>query len=325
MSGLPPALQTAIDRALDGVGRAELIAAASRLSERYRAGPSHATGDTEILAYLITRLPATYAASHAALAALAERRPDFRPRSLLDLGSGPGTAAWAACAVFPSLDRFTLVEREGRFRDWGKILASTDGRLRNAAWISLDLERQGGQFDTHDLVIASFSLAEIGSAALAGVIDRAWDVTADTLLLVEPGTKAGATRIQAARTQILRRDGHAVAPCPQNDACPLADHASDWCHAATRLPRSEAHRMVKGADRGFEDEKFSYIALSRKPADTSGARVLFPVRVGKVEAQVRLCKVDGSADWHNIPSRDKLRYKRARKWAWGEWVPTDSL
>jgi len=310
---------------LDGVRRAELKTAAARLSERYRAGPSHATGDAEILAYLVTRLPATYAASRAALTALAERRPDFRPRSLLDLGAGPGTAAWAACDVFPSLETLTLVEREGRFRDWGKILASTDPKMFNADWVSMDLERQGGPFGTHDLVIASFSLAEITSAALPGLIDHAWDATADTLLLVEPGTKAGAARIQAARTQILLRDGHAVAPCPQNNACPLADHASDWCHTAIRLPRSEAHRMVKVADRGFEDEKFSYIALSRKPADTSGARVLFPVRVGKVEAQARLCKPDGSANWHNIPSRDKLRYKRARKWAWGDWVPADVL
>lgn len=322
---MPPALQTEITQALDGVGRAELIAAATRLSERYRAGRSHATGDAEILAYLVTRLPATYAASHAALAAMSERRPDFQPRSLLDLGSGPGTASWAACEIFPSLDRVTLIEREDRFRDWGKILARTDVKLRNANWVAMDLERPHGPFETHDLVVASFSLAEIDSAALPGLLDRAWEATADTLLLIEPGTKAGAKRIQAARTQILRHDGYAVAPCPQSNGCPLADHASDWCHTAIRLPRSEAHRMVKGADRGFEDEKFSYVALSRQTIETLGARVLFPVRVGKVEAQARLCKSDGTADWHTIPSRDKPSFKRARKWAWGDWVPSDAL
>ena len=57
--------------------------------------------------------------------------------------------------------------------------------------------------------------------------------------------------------------------------CPMRD---DWCHFAVRLPRSAAHRAAKGAKRGFEDEKFTYVVAvrdgrsgSRRPG-SSGTR-----------------------------------------------------
>ena len=39
----------------------------------------------------------------------------------------------------------------------------------------------------------------------------------------------------------------------------------DWCHFTQRLPRSRAHKQIKGAELPFEDEKFSYVALTRAP------------------------------------------------------------
>src|SRR5690348_4611718 len=102
---LPPHLRHAIDRALHGVPPAELAAASAALSERYRAGEPprapHVASLNDALAYCATRLPATYAAVHASLDAVAQARPDFAPRALLDVGAGPGTALWAASAVFP--------------------------------------------------------------------------------------------------------------------------------------------------------------------------------------------------------------------------------
>ena len=43
-------------------------------------------------------------------------------------------------------------------------------------------------------------------------------------------------------------------------------NAPDWCHFTQRLPRSRAHKQIKGAELPFEDEKFSYVALTRAPA-----------------------------------------------------------
>ena len=60
---------------------------------------------------------------------------------------------------------------------------------------------------------------------------------------------------------------HVIAPCPHAADCPLA--AADWCHFAQRIERTKIHRSVKGAELGYEDEKFSYIAVARHPATTS--------------------------------------------------------
>ena len=48
------------------------------------------------LAYLATKLPATFAAVQEILESAPELQPDFEQKSLLGVGSGPGMAMWAA-------------------------------------------------------------------------------------------------------------------------------------------------------------------------------------------------------------------------------------
>src|SRR5690242_11740537 len=126
---LPPRLRRAVDQALEGVALAELTQAAARLSERYRGealdGTLHISNDLAAKAYLATRLPATYAAVRDAMAKLAELRPDFHPKSLLDVGSGPGTALWAAADCWPELDDAMLLEGAAAMRKWGEILSGS--------------------------------------------------------------------------------------------------------------------------------------------------------------------------------------------------------
>ena len=90
-----------------------------------------------------------------------------------------------------------------------------------------------------------------------------WAKTRDTLLVVEPGTPAGYARIIALRDQLIASGAHVAAPCPHDGKCPLAP--PDWCHFTQRLPRSRAHKQIKGAELPFEDEKFAYVALTRAP------------------------------------------------------------
>ena len=96
---LPPPLRQAVDRALSGRKPADLAAAAAALSRRYREerrdGRLHVESAEDALAYLAVRLPATYAAARASFAAIKQARADFAPRTVLDIGGGPGTALWA--------------------------------------------------------------------------------------------------------------------------------------------------------------------------------------------------------------------------------------
>lgn len=68
-------------------------------------------GARESLAYLLARMPNAYAACEAVFAELERRMPEFAPRSILDFGTGPGTAIWAARERWAeSLDKHTGVD-----------------------------------------------------------------------------------------------------------------------------------------------------------------------------------------------------------------------
>src|SRR5262249_8241746 len=111
---LPPPLRRAVDRALMGIPLDELAARAATLSQRYRAqrgdGEAHVSSNQDALAYLAVRLPATYAAVRASFIAVTEARPEFMPKTALDVGAGPGTALCAAVECWPALADALLVE-----------------------------------------------------------------------------------------------------------------------------------------------------------------------------------------------------------------------
>ena len=119
--------------------------------------------------------------------------------------------------------------------------------------------------------------------------------------------------------QLIALGAHVAAPCPHDGACPLA--APDWCHFAQRLPRSRAHKQLKGADAPFEDEKFAYVALTRALVRRRPTRVLAQPEVGKVEVTAKLCAPEGLVI-AKAPRRAKADYARARRWRWGDAVVT---
>ncbi|MFE0756815.1 small ribosomal subunit Rsm22 family protein [Inquilinus sp. NPDC058860] len=314
---LPAALRTAVDRALEGVALAELSAAASRLSQRYRAelrdGRFHVADDRAVQAYLATRLPATYAAVRACLEAVAERRPDFAPASLLDAGAGPGTALWAAADTWPDLAAATLLEGSAAFRDWGARLAGE--ALPPAEWRAADLTKPLPDLPAHDLVILSYVLDELAPDRRGALVDGLWAATGGVLLIVEPGTPAGYRRILDARDRLIASGGHVVAPCPHDRACPLVD--PDWCHFARRVARSRLHRQAKGGEVPWEDEKFAYVAVSRRPAAPITGRVIAPPRGAGSRIDLRLCAPEGLVE-RTVTKRDGALLKTARRLKWGD-------
>src|SRR5262249_6019520 len=119
-----------------------------------------------------------------------------------------------------------------------------------------------------DLVTLAYVLNELDPKQRPQVLQRLWRLTADTLVIVEPGTPAGWQRILAARRELIEAGAQVIAPCPHAHDCPL--QPPDWCHFAARVARSRLHRQAKGAEVPWEDEKFSYVAVSRKPAPAQG-------------------------------------------------------
>ena len=75
-----------------------------------------------MVAYLASRASATFAAAAAVFRQVAVQRPEWRPRSLLDVGAGPGVATWAARERWPTLDELVLVEIEPEMLAAGREL-----------------------------------------------------------------------------------------------------------------------------------------------------------------------------------------------------------
>lgn len=304
-AALPPPLVAALESLrLDARGALDL-------SDRYRADrASGAVARTaaDAAAYAVTRLPATYAAVDVALRELEERVPSFAPVSQLDLGAGTGAALWAARTRFASLGAARAVEAERGMAALGRTL------FPEAQWVDGALPAAIPR-DAFDLVTIAYVLNELSQREREATIDRAWAAARGALVVVEPGTIGGYRNVLAARERVLRLGGTTVAPCPHDRACPL--EAPDWCHFGVRLARTAAHRAAKGAARGHEDEKFSYVVLARTDAAKADARVLRRPDVRSGHVLLQLSTRDG-IERRTVSRRDGELYRRARKVSWGE-------
>jgi len=221
---LPPLLRRAIDDALSGTALSDLAATAAALSQRYREERHDAKSqinDRDALAYLAVRLPATYAAVRTSFGAVAEARPDLVPKTALDVGAGPGTALWAAAECWPTLADALLLEASPIFRTYGERLAA-EADLPNVTWRIADVAVDAIDCGLHDLVTLAYVLNELAPEVRPSVLLRLWQLTVDTLVIVEPGTPAGWQRILAARGQLIEAGGHVIAPCPHAHDVPFS-------------------------------------------------------------------------------------------------------
>jgi ribosomal protein RSM22 (predicted rRNA methylase) len=316
---LPAELKAALDARLKGFSRNEAAERAAAISKTYRDGGGSGAirSEPDALAYALARMPATYAAVTASLNALVHIRPDFAPKSLLDIGAGPGTASWAAAETFSSLQDFKLLDANDALRKLALDLVSESYRLRNIAYERGEARNSLIRAEAADFVIASYMIGEIAEAEQKALAELMWEKTGDTLLAVEPGTPAGYARIIALRERLIAAGAHVAAPCPHDGKCPLV--APDWCHFTQRLRRSRAHKQVKGAELPFEDEKFAYVALTRSAVVARPSRLLAQPVVSKVEVTAKLCTPDGLV-LARIPRRAKTDYAVARRWRWGDAV-----
>jgi ribosomal protein RSM22 (predicted rRNA methylase) len=309
---LPPALTTAIAALLEGVARKDLVAAAQKQSAGYRKGATSTAILTpaDAAAYAVARMPATTAACAAVFARLAEVMPDFAPASLLDVGAGTGAAGWAAIGAWPDIAAVTMLDHNPALRALARKLAE-GGPLEHAQIQAGDL---GAEKPQADLVVASYVLAELPQAAAAATARHLWASGAGVLVLIEPGTPQGFARIREARATLIAEGAHVVAPCTHDNQCPMT--GDDWCHFSQRLPRSRDHMLMKGAQVPFEDERYSYVVLTRQLV-AKGARILAPPLETKPGLTFKLCDETGLHS-EFVGSRDKDEYRRLRKRAWGD-------
>lgn len=287
------------------------------LSHRYRSHDQNKSlsKEEEALAYLLARAPATYAVGAEVLRRFQEIC-DVSPTSILDLGAGLGLTRWLFADAFPELKTLTLMERNTFMVNLGKKLDSPLGTFAQEDYQKADLP-------PHDLAFLSYTLSEILENKRQSLLQRLWDQGAAHIILIEPGTPHGFEVLRQARTFFLEQGGFAVAPCGHTAQCPMA--GKDWCHFSIRIPRSTEHRSLKQGHLPYEDEKFSYLIMSRLTPEVSLAPRLIrkPIK-GKGHQHVDLCTPEGLVR-ESLSKSKTPDFKSLSRCQWGDLLPRKDI
>lgn len=311
-------LKEAIATKLSTLPAQEVQKAFKDLSHAYRNHEFHRIlGDNNVifLAYIAGRMPATLAVVERILSEYRELG-GHEPKTLLDIGAGPGTASFAALEHFDDLKHITLIEKETRFRTIAIELArlTQTEALVNATWQMQD----AASLDTlcqSDLVIASYSLGEMERSKALALASKAFEASTHALIVVEPGTPKGFELVRAIRDDLIAKGAHVAAPCSHAKSCPM--HGSDFCHFAHRVERSSHHRDAKSASLPYEDEKYAYVILTKEVLTPFESRIVRRPMRGTGHVTLDLCTDAGIAR-RVIARSNKDAYKRAKKVEWGD-------
>lgn len=285
----------------------KLSKAYADLSHRYRN-----TGDKkgvrskdEALAYSIARMPATYASVKKCLD---EFPSTYTPKTVLDVGAGPGTASTACLDRYPDC-AVTLIEDDPHMLDLGQK------SVPNGHWV-----RQRLSPDTDlppaDVVILSYVLNELPLDEIPAILGKLWQAACDYLIITTPGTPAAFEQLKQTRTALINLGAHLVAPCPHALACPMT--RGDWCHFKVRIQRTSLHRTTKGGDLGYEDEKYSYLIVSKHPQDISYDRVTKSPHHRSKHGSFEVCSSSGSLETKPYSKSKSPDYKILKDLDWGD-------
>ncbi|XP_067109894.1 ribosome assembly protein METTL17, mitochondrial [Osmerus mordax] len=290
--------------------------------------------------YMTARLAGGYAALRRALNEIRRRDPSFSPFSLLDFGSGLGTAVWASHSYWgDTLKEMVCVDSSGPMNTLAERLLR-GGSERAEPHIKQVYFRQflpvspKVQFD---LVVSAFSLSELPcQIEREETLFTLWRKTSSYLVLVENGTKEGHQMLMDARNTLLKKQEKSsqdprrpfvFAPCPHELTCPkLAQRLPTPCNF-TQL----YHPLQLPGVPDQQTEKFSYLILSRTdPADMQGraegvrwARLTAPVLRRPRHVHCQMCSPSGELQRLVVTSHRHGRdvYRCARNSDWGDQLP----
>jgi len=306
---LPLIVEEIVEETCSAIPLSSLIKHFQSYSQAYREGKeSKRSLPSELgkICYLATRLPATFAAVSTVLREL--KRKMGATTSLLDLGAGPGTTLISAIAEGYQLDAATLIEENKEFITMGRRWTPSFTHWRHG-----DLLKQEA-FPSAELVTFAYSLGEIPEGKRKNLLKTAWGACQKALIIIEPGTPRAFKSVLDAREVLVELGGYVVAPCPHNGACPM--QKNDWCHFSVRFERTSLHRRIKGAELGYEDEKFCYVIVAKHPFP-SVSRVIKTPQKNSGHVVIKLCTEHGITD-KLVSKKNGELFKKAKKIEWGE-------
>ena len=316
---LPIGLKSIIEEMASEIETKKLTSASRNITEKYKNesgnGKRLVSDTAETAAYATVRMPATFGAVSSALLWTKEHFGE-EIHTILDVGAGTGAAGWAAAEIFDEAEKLTCIEREENMISFGSRLMEEGDFPLPYEWKKGDISEEIPA-DKADLVTASYVLNELSEADCIKTAERLWSMTEKLLVIIEPGTVTGYNNIKKIRERLVAMGGYIVAPCPQSGECPLT--GGDWCHFSARISRTRLHKLLKGGDVPFEDEKFSYIAFSRESVEEAERRILRHPKNESGHIGLTLCTKSGIENI-TVTKKDQKLFKKARKASWGDEI-----
>lgn len=318
---LPEVFLEKIEKLCEGVSSIAITKAYANLSSRYRRleevkGGVFIENDLERLAYLIARFPATYAVNAQIAKQFMEVVPDAKIQSFLDLGAGSGAASLAWFHSSLPIQHMTLVEQDFKLISLGKALYEESSMSENPPeWLELSMQKIASS-KAYDLILMSYSLNELKTKDQLELFKKLHECQPEWIVLVEPGSSESYENLMRSRDYFIKLGYFVLAPCPHEKPCPLL--GKDWCHFSTRLPRTSLHKMMKQAERGYEDEKFSYVILSKKPPLVRYSRIIDRPEVHSGFVKLRVCISSGKIEQPTVTKKNKEFFKVIKKIEWGD-------
>lgn len=316
---IPDLLEIAIEEKIQNIKITELKEIAQELSNRYmnekRSGQTLLSKEKEALAYLGIRMPATFCAIMTALKNTLNVANNCNIETVLDIGAGTGAAAWAITEQIENT-KITCLEREEAMRNIGQALMKYNSELSQVEWIDADITKNEN-INGADLIISSYMINELKQEERKKVIEKLLELESKIILIIEPGTPEGFKNIKEIQKIALEKGAHIIAPCTHQNLCKLPK--DDWCHTTVRVERSKIQKILKSGDAPYEDEKFSYIAISKENFGTVESRILRHPIIETGKITLKLC-TNGKIEQRIITKKEKELFKQAKKKKCGDSI-----
>lgn len=323
---LPDPITDSIENILKESNSNEWLKSAVALSLKYRVervkqGISYIRDYSDVLGYLSLRVSSTYAQIYGSLASIKQINPSWKPVSLLDIGSGPGTAIWATEQLFPSITQISAVEKDPNFITVGKKILSNSSL--KPKWyptnFSFSVPHTTEKFD---LVILANVLNEMDDNTRQKTIEFAYKHCQGILVVVEPGTPFGNESNNQTVTELSKYNPKLTAPFIENKYYPSEDIVfsqriirPDFQKRVRQLQRkmdlTDKTKLLPPSD--WEDAKYSYIVFSKFPSEIQPqARLIKNPQLYKPFVELSLLTKDGIIQ-EKIFKKEKEKFKLAKK------------
>ncbi|MBE2251191.1 MAG: methyltransferase domain-containing protein [Myxococcus sp.] len=281
--------------------------------ERELAGAKYMDDPALLGAYLLFYWPVSYAQSRSLLSEL-----PARPRSLLDLGSGPGPLAFAG--IDAGARETIAADRSKPALELARQLAIASSESLGTREWSPERPLPEGTFDVitmgHVLNELFAGDVEKRAALVERVLERL--KPGGSLVVMEPALRDTSRALLQVR-DVLVAKGYAVrAPCLFRGACPALIKPSDWCHAERpwRMP-ALTEALARSASLHKESLKMSYLVLAPKgeawaePPKGRVLRIVSEALEGKGRQRFMGCGPEGRIglalqDKHRNPGNEKF-------------------